>query len=226
MKLFCPKCGSEKGPFINHLCKSCYSEENELAVVPRKMLLPKCKRCGLILVKRHWVEESNEKIKVFLADNIRKFYVDDCSLEAKLEKDFIGYKGKVCISGKAFGKNVDKTYELEIRYEQKQCDQCKKKASSYYEAEIQIRADKETTEKIIYFIESLNEIEKRDIVKKIKNKRGADIFVISNRSAKKIAKAIERSFKTCFKASSTLRGINKNGKEQLRHTYLVRTANK
>lgn len=226
MKLFCPKCGSEKGPFINQLCKSCYIQENELALVPRKINLKKCKRCGAIFVKRHWVKENNESLKAILAENIKKFYVESPSLDTKIEKCVDGYKGEVCVKGKAFGKTVEKKYSIELRYEPAQCDQCIKKASAYYEAEIQIRADKKNAEDIISFIESLTAIEKEDIVKKSKSKKGFDLFVISNRSAKRIAKAVAKKFKTGFKASSTLRGIDKDGKERLRHTYLLRVMEK
>ncbi|MEM4662632.1 MAG: 60S ribosomal export protein NMD3 [Candidatus Diapherotrites archaeon] len=222
MKTFCPKCGSEKGPFIRGFCRSCYIEENELASVPNKMFLTKCKRCGSILLKRRWVAENEETLKDFIASTIKKISVNNSSLEIDLTKKEHGYDGLVKISGKAFGTKIEKTYEFEIIYDFKLCDRCGKKASSYYEAEVQIRADNNATANAISYIKSLKDISNEDILKINYTKKGVDILVISNRTAKRIAKAIEKKFGVRVKASTSTVGITKDGDEKRRYTYLLR----
>lgn len=229
MKAFCPKCGSEKGPFIFGFCKKCYLEDHKVLEVPQKLLLKKCKSCGAILVNRKWVQENSESLKEFIAKHIKVLEIKNASLSIDVEHHEKHADVLLVVSGTIDGKKVEAEYNCRICYEFKQCDSCTKRSGSYHEAVMQIRFSEKNGNKannVLAFIENLN-LEKNGsggILKTTKVKNGFDMQIISKRTAKLIARALAKKFDASIKVSTTLAGITKDGKEKLRYTYLVKIA--
>ncbi len=51
LKRFCPACGSEKGPFIQGLCRECFLQKQKLVEVPEKIEVTHCPVCNKIKLK-------------------------------------------------------------------------------------------------------------------------------------------------------------------------------
>jgi len=229
MKNFCPKCGSEHGPFINGFCTKCYLEDHKILKIRPKLTMQKCKHCGMVWINHRWVDESSENIKEFIMKKIKispDLRFPSISIEYKKYEKYAD--ALLAVSGFINNAKVEAQYNCRIFYEFKHCDSCMKRSGAYYEAKMQIRlADKENPKKktLMASIEELIAHDKEysaSILRKTKMKNGFDMLVVSKRIASLIAKALEKRFKANVKVSTTLAGITKDGKQKLRYTYLVK----
>jgi len=56
MKEFCPKCGKDKGLFIQGFCSECSMQDHELVLLPEVIELEYCPRCNHIKAGHKWIE--------------------------------------------------------------------------------------------------------------------------------------------------------------------------
>ena len=227
MNKFCPKCGTEKGPFIDGFCIKCYLEDHKLIILPDRLELQRCKKCGKVLINRRWVANSADNIATFVLNKVRWANLNDKAIDIKVEHERHGINVILTASGKIKGIPVSAQYRTFISYKNQLCDTCLKLSSSYHEAVVQIRysAYKENNAILPYAKRFMNAMQNRDplakVVKTDRVKTGIDLFIGSNRAARQLVKGLKKRFNASVKQTSTLTGITKAGKK-VRYTYMVK----
>ncbi len=138
----------------------------------------------------------------------------------------------VSISGFLEGQPITEQHPLTIRIKRNTCDVCSREAGGYYEAIIQIRAEKRTFPKselkilrstVESLVTQLQKSGKRGlyITDFDENRQGLDFFLSEKATAFSIAKKIQEQFGGEFKQSASTAGM-KDSKQVFRMTYLVR----
>ncbi len=138
----------------------------------------------------------------------------------------------VSISGFLEGQPLTEQHPLTIRIRRNTCDVCSREAGGYYEAIIQIRAEKRTFPKselkilrstVESLVTQMQKSGKRGlyITDFDENRQGLDFFLSEKATAFSIAKKIQEQFGGEFKQSASTAGM-KDSKQVFRMTYLVR----
>jgi NMD protein affecting ribosome stability and mRNA decay len=228
MNRFCPKCGTEHGPFIDGFCTKCFLEDNKLLIVPSRLELQRCKRCGKVLINRKWVSDSAANITNYILSKIKWADMEEKALDIELERLQKGLKVSLNVSGKLKWTPLSARYETFIYYKNQLCDACLKLSSSYHEAVIQIRHSGSlqstkllgSVEKILESVQSEDPLAR--IVKTTKRKNGVDLLIGSNKAAKLLVKELKKRFNANIKRTASVVGLTKDGKRKAEYTYLVR----
>jgi len=120
--------------------------------------------------------------------------------------------------------------KVSLKTEPFQCDYCMKLLSQYHEAVIQLRSKTKTKKalkpvltQLLSLIESQKAKDSLAVVTEVREKKeGFDLKVGSKKAAYSAVRQLERGLGAETKASSTLRGVTKTGKEKRRFTFLLR----
>ncbi|MGC8479337.1 MAG: NMD3-related protein [Candidatus Micrarchaeia archaeon] len=207
----CPKCGrtSDTIQFYGQFCKIC-SERKLGEELPESAEIIICKNCGKIRLQGVFVKDSGQNMQQILQNTFKNFFVSLIDYDPENATAVLSFskKDKEDLS-------VDK--KILLLYKKILCDECNKRAGSYYEGVMQLRGDKARIER---FIERVNTyFEKRgEFIAKIKNvDNGIDVYL----SNKKLAEAYISSHHLEVVRSYTLYGVKK-GKKVYRHTYSIR----
>lgn len=203
--MICAKCGcsDKEKRFVGAFCIDCYEFKAYLKDPKIKI----CKRCEKIKIGNEWTKYNEELISTYLE---KKFKGDF----KKVKVNFPQRKAKLTfyIDGKDI--EIEKDFNLDI--EETICPECLKKSSGYYEAIIQVRGSEKRVSKIAKKISK--KIERESFVSKIDElKEGIDIYVGSNKVARKTLEDLNLNFKT----SEKLSGV-REGRRIYRITYAVR----
>ncbi|MFH1586680.1 MAG: NMD3-related protein [Candidatus Diapherotrites archaeon] len=228
---FCPKCGSEKGPFVKGFCTECFLKDNDLVKIDTEMEVERCVKCAKINLKGVWKEDSAENIEQWLAGKVKLKEITDEKITVILDPEEGYTNAKVIISGELRGEAIRLEKEIKLKFKDTQCLNCSKLSGDYYEAIIQMRFDGKMAEGKAGEFESmlakiLGERSKTDGLATVVNvthlKTGADFLIGSKKAAKNAAEKIAKKFNTKVISSYTLIGVDKTGKEKIRHTHCVR----
>lgn len=228
MMEFCPKCGTEKGPFVKGFCTKCFLEDNKLIDIEKRLSIAKCKRCGKILVSGRWVKDDANNLTRFVLSKIKWHSMAKKSLDLEIEREETGAKLYLKVSGEIEGNPVSATYESLVEYRFQYCDACLKLSSSYHEAIIQIRLQDESKERRVLFLvkeilaSKLKEDALAEIVKTIRRKNGYDLLIGSKKAAKLVVAELKKKYRAKIKVSPSLIGITKDGRSKIRYVYSVR----
>ncbi len=229
---FCPKCGTTKCVFIKGFCQNCFLEDNKIIVLPQKIPVEHCKKCGKIRVKGKWLEQSEQNIKriVESALKLKQISLPVVSIELKPLEDGTTI-ASVAVEGKIGGEKILLETESLLVQKEITCNDCTLLGANYYEAVLQLRfgekKSEEEMQKTIIELDSLaRALEKKDSLAKItsiqKAHGGFDALVGSKRAAKKIVEHFEKRHKAQTKSSFTLAGVNSSGKVKKRFTFLIK----
>lgn len=228
---FCPRCGSEKGPFIKGFCKNCFEEKSSPVSIPSEIVLEECRKCGKVRLGRFWKKFSLDEATGFLEKKIKTRDVlspkTKIVLEEKSDSEFIA---GVEVSGKIGLQKTVFSSKVLLKKRGAVCDSCSRVFGNYFEAIIQLRFEKKSgeVEKKIESVELLlEEIEKKDalakIVKIVSERNGADLYIGSNSGAKKVVTAMQKSATQKVVATTSLQGFDRQkGKKRYRYTYCLR----
>ena len=233
--MFCVECGKEKTLFKNGMCVDCYIKKNHFSKAPKNLTLFSCPHCGSYKHKNMWISESFDHIMQhaiqdsFTVDNQLNnvSFIVDC--KEKKGNDILCY---VDIIGFLEKHEVRERHTVIIRIMQTACDSCSKRYSGYFEAILQIRADKRKLTKkelttLMNIVETLvNNIAKKGdrdafITDTGKIHGGLDFYLSKNEVAHIISKNLHERFGGELKTSPKLVG-RKDGRDMYRMTYLVR----
>ena len=228
MAMFCPNCGSVKGPFFRGLCSDCFLKKNSLFELPQKIQIQKCKSCGKILVSGKWLAQENSLLEKVILKNAKVsdlktpvFSFDFSEKEKKIS-------AKVKVSGKIDSNGIEQEKETAIEFLNVLCDSCMKAVSNYFEATIQLRFENPALEEsVLKEIEKmLSGFSKEDVLAKIvstKNQRsGIDLVLGSKKSASKIAKAIAKKHNARLVVSFKQAKGGTRDETKRRFTYCIR----
>ena len=232
--MFCVECGKDETIFQNGVCLSCYLKNMQFSKGPTIMDIKFCPRCSSYKHKNTWVQEDFDDI-------LRQHIKDAFSISPELKNVAIQTQCKeqdrilrcmVSITGSLEGQLITEQHPLTVRIKRSTCDVCSREAGGYYEAIIQIRAEKRTFPKdeltiLRSTVESMiNQLQKSGkrglfITDFDENRQGLDFFLSEKTTAFSIAKKIQEQFGGEFKQSAATAGM-KDSKQLYRMTYLVR----
>ncbi len=232
--MFCVECGKDEPIFRNGVCLSCYLKHTQFTKGPTIMDITLCPRCSSYKHKNTWVQED-------FGDTLKQHIKDTFSISPELKNVEIQTQCKeqdrilrctVFISGFLEDKQITEQHQLTVRIRRNTCDVCSREAGGYYEAIIQIRAEKRTFPKeelkilrsaVESLVVQLQKNGKRGlyITDFDETRQGLDFFLSEKATAFSIAKKIQEQFGGEFKQSASTAGM-KDSKEVFRMTYLVR----
>ena len=232
--MFCVECGKETEIFRNGVCINCYLKNKSFSKGPDIFDITICSNCSSYKYKNLWLRESFDKI---LTRHIKdKFKISDELKKVKIktqcdEKDKT-VLCKIIILGYLDDHEISEEHFLPIRIKNVTCDICSKQFGGYFEATLQIRANKR---KLIRKEIDTIRLDVENIVKSYRNKGnrglfitdigeehgGIDFYLSEKGSAYTIAKKIQDKFGGEIKESSKNFGM-KDGRQVYRMTYLLR----
>lgn len=215
----CILCGKESNFKI---CGSCFAERNTLAYLP-SIELEKCGKCGSFRFGREWARTDDAKaIERSVFENLVVF--PDFNLE-RVEI----LKNSAIVTGTIYGDLVSVTIPLNLRIRTITCPRCSRESGGYYEAIVQVRAQKrslrdeelEKARKIVESILSGSEGEKDFLLKVEETKSGIDFYFGSRKIGEKVSKAIAEELGGTISRSKKLH-TKIDGIDVYRFTFLVR----
>jgi nonsense-mediated mRNA decay protein 3 len=236
--MFCPQCGETDEELIEGVCKSCFLKELILAEVPDEIEITICAHCESRLFRGKWheLEISDEEIILNTLRQHLKLNKNAENVEISVETLLARGTNIECIiniKADVLGQIIQQDYNINVKIIRTVCPQCSKFASGYYEAVIQIRADKRVPdEEEINTIDSLIMENIGKIVTKNKMayisqrsilKEGVDYYVGSYKVAQKLVNTLKDHFGGIIKESPRLMGKDKStGKDLYRVWISVR----
>ncbi len=208
----CPSCGrtSTEIQFYGQFCKKC-TEKELLETTPALAEVILCKNCGKIRLQGRFVKDTGQNIQDVLQAQFKNYEVK--LIDYDPEKS----TADIYFSKQVNGRNVSVEVKLQLMYKKTLCENCNRRAGSYYEAVMQLRGNHERMER---FIERVGRyFEKRgEFIAKVKEAdKGFDVYL----SNKKLAASFISSHHLESTNSYTLYGM-KNGKKVFRHTHSIR----
>ncbi len=232
--MFCVECGKEGPIFRNGVCLSCYLKHTQFSKGPAILDITCCPRCSSYKNKNTWIHEP-------FHDILKRHIKDAFSISPEMKNVEIQTKCNeqnrvllctVSISGFLQEYQITEQHSLTVRIRHNTCNICSREAGGYYEAIIQIRAEKRafTDEELQTFrstVENIVEQHQKDgkrglFITDIDVKReGLDFFLSEKTTAFSIAKKLQEQFGGNFKQSASMVGM-KDSREVYRMTYLVR----
>lgn len=232
--MFCVECGKELPIYKNGVCLPCYIQQTTFSHGPDYLDIIRCSHCQVYKYKNTWVNESFKNI-------LQRHLHDTFSISSELENITITTNChdhdytipcKITIQGKIQDKEIIQHHTITIRIRTTVCDVCSRQKGGYYEATLQLRAEKRslTTEEIQKFnaaVELLTEqmISRGNrtlfIADTAEHEGGIDFYFSEKNAAYAIAKQIQQQFGGELKQSSKNIGM-KDSKQLYRMTYLVR----
>ncbi len=233
--MFCTRCGKTGEELLDTLCRSCFLEELILAEIPEELEITVCTHCQSRLVSGKWyeMELSDEEIIINTLNNHIKFssYAQNVEIrvETLLERGSI-IECIVHVKGTVLDEIVEQDYKLNVKINRTVCPECSKFASGYYEAVIQIRADKRnpdeeeimTVDSII--AEIIDKISRKNkmayISERIVLKEGVDYYVGSYKVAKRLSNSIKDNMGGIIKESPRLMGRDKSGGKDIYRIWI------
>ena len=232
--MFCVECGKEEKIFRNGVCISCYLKNNSFTKGPEILDIYRCAKCSSYKYKNTWIQESFEKaLKRHIKDNFQ-ISSELKSVQIKTDWDEKGknLSCKAVISGHLEGHEISEKHSLTVRIRGVVCDICSKQFGGYFEATLQVRANKrkltkEELETIRSNVENLVESVKAKgnrglfITDIAEEHGGIDFYLSEKGSAYTIAKKIQEKFGGEIKQSSKNAGM-KDSRQIFRMTCLIR----
>ena len=236
MKRFCVKCGTETNDLVNGLCENCYLDKNKVLEFPEIIEIDLDNRTGKIRVGYHWIDKNDENLSQMIETKLKKVAkqkkLEITSFKAEFEEE----QKKIIPVSISFetvldGVTIKVKEPLKIRLHSTISDASMKLASNYHEAIIQIRfkekaKEEEVQEKLRQVLMELQIEKKKDElseavdVKKVPG--GQDLFIGSQKSAKKVSHRISKKFSADLTYSNKQMGMDRHGKHTFRHTYCIR----
>ncbi|MBU1196992.1 60S ribosomal export protein NMD3 [Candidatus Micrarchaeota archaeon] len=214
----CVQCGLEEqaGEFVGAFCPKCAINDDELFRLTKTIRLVQCPRCERIRIANAWHEESNELLRDLAVSKLKSRHdIEDAKLVmAKKVRNVWTIELRVQLS--VDGKSLDKRVTVPLQLEKKPCEECKKMASGYHEAILQLRGSADIVQQTAMKMQRI--IEKESLVTKIETRReGMDLFVADKHTAMKLVMNIHRP----YQATRKLKGI-KQGKHHFITTICIR----
>ncbi len=210
MPKYCPTCGnsSDKIAFFGNFCEKC-SKGRFSALLPSKVEISRCKRCGKIKSDGQYTEPNGRAIESAIRPYFKGFIMHLISHSEG--------SARIDVSEEMENGTLSVESEISIEYKKTLCDKCYKKACNYHEAVMQLRGNPHKIEKfadrVTRFFESNNEFVTRTEPKD----NGIDMYL----SSKRLAGALISKMKLHPNTSFTLAGV-KGGKKLYKNTYAIR----
>ena len=231
-KAFCTQCGKIDEKLYHGLCSTCFIEKTSLIRIPDHLELKICTHCGSVHKKTKWLDSNlsleNQMVEII----VEHVEFDESVSQEEISLELINERGStfnylVTVRGKVLGEDIIQEFPSNVKVNRSVCPECSKYASGYYEAVIQLRADErnpspdeiETADNILQ--NRLKRLSKDNRMAYISQraliKEGADYYVGSYKTARKLTNALKNVLGGVVKESPRLMGHDKNtGKDLYR----------
>jgi nonsense-mediated mRNA decay protein 3 len=233
--MFCPQCGSSDHKLWEGLCKNCFLKEFHLISIPAEIVVTACAHCHSNLKEGKWRElglPEEEIIYRSLEDNIQ---TDPLVENPEVELEILQMRGSIAeclisVTGDVLGDEVAQEYKIDVRLKKTVCPDCSKFIAGYYEAVIQLRAQKrsisqeeiQSADEIIN--ESLSRLWEKNrmayLAQRAEMKEGIDYYIGSLKTARKVVAALREVFGGIVKESPRLMGQDKSTGKGLYRTWI------
>ncbi|GEM_PF-3322055 len=229
---FCPNCGRQNVDFYKGFCIECYSKMHVFTTVPKDVKIVKCRRCGMWLYQRDWIEDSFKNMERIIGEKVRTLlYNEKITIDMEGEEEavvtvrgFVDEQGIIPLS---------QNFSMKIIYDaNKLCPNCVKASGKYKELIIQLRRDKDPKDpqrfdRVETFIKNqthkmmFHEPDARVFsFKEIDN--GIDFIYGAKAVGEYMAKRIRGKYKIRPTIARKLKGIRVDGKKDIEVTYCFR----
>jgi nonsense-mediated mRNA decay protein 3 len=233
--MFCPQCGREGEELYQGLCRLCFIKENHLIRCPDKVEATICAHCNSTFQEGKWKDsnlELDEMISEILTEAIEPLEVaESVDLSFKIINQR-GSKWDILVSaqGRVFGEEVNQECQVNFKIYRTVCPDCSKYASGYYEAVIQLRADKRhldpsETEMADSVIKKLLQklVEKNRmayLVDRVEIKEGIDYYIGSYKAARSVVNGLKDTLGGIAGESPRLMGRDKSAGKDLYRIWI------
>lgn len=217
--MFCPECGNTEEPLIDGICKNCFLKTYKMLKIPENSTIKVCKHCNSKLLKGQWIDEYIPEEEIIYRTLEEEIQLDELVEEPIINLEIKQMRGTIAeceiqAIGNILGTEINEKHETNIKINHTVCPNCSKKESGYYEAVLQVRADKRNlkTEEIHEIETIINKtIEKQSkkdklayIPQILKPKEGIDYYIGSLKTARKITNNLKSNIGGISKESPRL----------------------
>ena len=230
--MFCPGCGRSDQELFEGLCRTCFIKDISLLEIPDKIEIIICAHCESVLRQGKWYDQDLNEEETIYNTIISNIIVNKYAENVEICVEEVTVKGSnikclVHVQAKVMGEIVKQEYDLGVKLIKKVCPECSKYASGYYEAVIQIRAQKrfpstKEVKKIDQIISNqidrlANKNKMAYVSERLVLKEGIDYYIGSYKVSKKLVNALKEEFGGVVKESPRLMGKDKStGKDLFR----------
>lgn len=231
-KPFCRRCGKTDKELIEGLCTSCFRKEIQLISIPEQMQVTICTHCGSTQKEGKWYDSKLSTQETVLQAILEQLMALDTSFDLKFFPEILKVHGShyhclIVTEARVLDKKVFQEYPVSVDMKKTVCPDCSKFSSGYYEAVIQIRADKrlpspEELEKAYNIIKrGISRLSKKNrmayISEMVEIKEGVDYYVGSYKAARKLTEDLRNILGGVIIESPRIMGRDKSrGKDLYR----------
>lgn len=217
--MFCPECGSTDKEMVGDICIDCFLKDFKMIEIPKRIEVQICSHCNAKLEEGKWSEEYIPEEEIIYRALERNIKIADEVKNEIINLEIDQMKGTIAscfveVVGDVHGTQIEETHDSEVKILKTVCPTCSKLQAGYYEAVIQLRADKREIKSEEY--SKADEIVERTLIKQSKSdklaycpqiaklKEGYDYYIGSLKSARKVVEALKEEFGGVIKESPRL----------------------
>ncbi len=172
--MLCPKCGKEtrKG-----LCEECFLDRNPIRMKDIELII--CTSCNQFRYKGKWNKNLDRSLERIILDNLVHHHdIKIRGIEFKSEEKRNKLELDIDITAEYQGEKFKTKLKSSIKLDKRNCKDCSRRSSGYYEAILQFRIKKTPTDK---------DVDPRYVAKVEKVRGGYDFYITSIRYARQTA---------------------------------------
>jgi len=141
--MFCVECGKEE-IFKDGVCVSCYLKHKSFTKGPEIIDIISCTSCSSYKFKNAWFSESlDESLLRHIRDNFQiSVELKEVKIKTEYDEKRKNIPCNIEISGLLEDQKIVEQHNLMVRIKKTICDVCSKKFGGYFEAVLQLRAEK------------------------------------------------------------------------------------
>ncbi|WP_407415143.1 60S ribosomal export protein NMD3 [Methanobrevibacter sp.] len=217
--MFCPECGSTDKEMVGDICIDCFLKDFQMIEIPKRIEVQICSHCNSKLEEGKWSEENIPEEEIIYRALERNIKIADEVENEIINLEIDQMRGTIAncfveVVGEVHGTQIEETHDSEVKILKTVCPTCSKLQAGYYEAVIQLRADKREIKSEEY--SKADEIVERTLIKQSKSdklaycpqiaklKEGYDYYIGSLKSARKVVEALKEEFGGTIKESPRL----------------------
>ena len=217
--MFCPECGSTDKEMVGDICIDCFLKDFQMIEIPKRIEVQICSHCNSKLEEGKWSEENIPEEEIIYRALERNITIADEVENEIINLEIDQIRGTIAncfveVVGEVHGTQIEETHDSEVKILKTVCPTCSKLQAGYYEAVIQLRADKREIKSEEYA--KADEIVERTLIKQSKSdklaycpqiaklKEGYDYYIGSLKSARKVVEALKEEFGGIIKESPRL----------------------
>jgi len=217
--MFCPECGETNAEMVDGICKNCFLKKYQLLKIPENITVTVCSHCNAKLEEGKWKESYIPEEEIIYRALEKNIEIDKLAENEEIELEIDQMRGTIAecyieAVADVLGEKIVESHNSNVKINHSVCPDCSKKSSGYFEAVVQLRADKREFNP--EEIKNIDELIQKTILKQSKKdklayipqiaklKEGRDYYIGSLKSARKVAENIKDHYGGVLKESPRL----------------------